>query len=163
MKKNDILPWDLEEGAVMDFVENQILLILKDEDWNENQLQSATDNPIQVVLCETNGVLIFLAQGGPIDTCDFYFNIQECDEKKMLLEQRNLDVRLLLVNRENRIVALKSTTLSLKLTEQIVDILQKQDQYPFMPGEFDANVDGLMATFEPAELYRFKKLEFELR
>ena len=32
-----------------------------------------------------------------------------------------------------------------------------------MPGEFDANVDGLMATFEPAELYRFKKLEFELR
>lgn len=163
MKKNDILPWDLEEGAVMDFVENQILLILKDEDWNENQLQSATDNPIQVVVCENNGVLIFLAQGGPIDTCDFYFNIQECDEKKALLEQRNLDVRLLLVNRENRIVALKSTTLSLKLTEQLVDILQKQDQYPFMSGEFDANVDGLMATFEPAELYRFKKMEFELR
>lgn len=163
MKKNDILPWDLEEGAVMDFVENQMLLILKDEDWNENQLQSATDNSIQVVVCENNGVLIFLAQGGPIDTCDFYFNVQECDEKKALLAQRNLDIRLLLVNNENRIVSIKSATLSLKLTEQLVEILKKQAEYPFMPGEFDANVDGLMATYEPAELYRFKKMEFELR
>ena len=94
MKKNDILPWDLDEGAVMDFVDSEMLMILKDDEWNENQQKSATENPIQVVVCETNGTLIFLAEGGPIDTCDFYFNIQDCDEKKALLEQRNLEVQI---------------------------------------------------------------------
>lgn len=163
MKKNDILPWDLDEGAVMDFVDSEMLMILKDDEWNENQQKSATENPIQVVVCETNGTLIFLAEGGPIDTCDFYFNIQDCDEKKALLEQRNLEVRLLMVNKENRIVSIKSTTLSLKATAQIEELFRKQAEYDFMPGEFDSNVDGLIATFQPAELYRFKKMEFELR
>ncbi|MDE5759085.1 MAG: hypothetical protein K2H85_10810 [Allobaculum sp.] len=66
MKKNEIIPWDLEEGTAMDYVDGVLCLVIKDDEWNENQLQAAND-PFSVLACETNGLLIFLVEGGPLD------------------------------------------------------------------------------------------------
>ncbi len=66
MKKNEIIPWDLEEGAAMDYVDGVLWLVIKDDEWNENQLQAAND-PFSVLVCETTGLLIFLLEGGPLD------------------------------------------------------------------------------------------------
>lgn len=146
----------------MDYAEGTLLFVVKDTDWNENQIQSAQRDPFHVVACETNGLLIFLLEGGPLDTCDFYFNIQDCDEKEKLLADNSLPVQALLVDGDNTIVAVKSATLSRQATQALHALFEKQDQMDFMPGEYDCNVEGMQAAFEPAELGRYEKLSFDL-
>ncbi|MBF0578216.1 hypothetical protein IM774_00070 [Erysipelotrichaceae bacterium RD49] len=162
MKKNETFPWPMDDGAAMDFANGQLILAVKDEDWNENQLESAAKNPFNVLACETNGMIIFLMEGGPLDTCDFYFNIQECDEKDRLLAQKNLDVQAVLIDGNNVIKAVKSATLSAKTTEELHKLFEKQAKMEFMPGEYDVNLDGLMSAMEPPELARYGKVSFEL-
>lgn len=96
-------------------------------------------------------------------TCDFYFNVQECDEKEALLQASNLEVKALLVDKDNVIKAIKSATLSKALTKELHDLFEKQAKYRFLPGEYDANLDGLQASFEPAELARYAKVQFALK
>lgn len=108
--------------------------------------------------CEQNSLFSSKDQ-----TCDFYFNIQDCDEKETLLKASNLEVKALLVNKDNVIQVLKSATLSKDLTKELQALFAKQNRIQFLPGEYDANLDGLQATFEPAELARFAKVRFALK
>lgn len=147
----------------MDFADGELIFAIKDADWNENQIRSADAGPFSVLACETNGLLIFLLEGGPLDTCDFYFNVQECDEKDALLSCRSLPVQAVLIDKDNRIADIKSATLSEKTTDALRVLFEKQNAMEFMPGEYDCNVEGMQAAFEPAELARYKKLSFELR
>lgn len=162
MKKNEVFPWLMEEGTAMDYVNGQLLLVVKDDEWNENQLTSAAREPFSVMACETNGMIIFLLEGGPLDTCDFYFNIQECDEKDQLLAAKNIDVQAVLLDANNVIKVVKSATLAAKPSEELHKLFEKQANMEFMPGEYDVNLDGLMATMEPAELARYGKVSFQL-
>ncbi len=162
MKKNEKFPWPMEEGAAVDFADGELIFAIKDDEWNDEQLESAKQ-PFQVEVCFDNGLIFFLLEGGPLDTCDFYFNIQDCDEKDALLASKNLEVQALLINDQDVIQAVKSATLSTKQTTELIDLLKKQNQTEFMPGEYDCNVEGMQAAFEPAELARYAKFSFELR
>ncbi len=162
MKKNEKFPWPMDEGAAVDYASRELIFAIKDDEWNEDQLESAKQ-PFEAEVCYDNGLVFFLLEGGPLDTCDFYFNIQECDDREELLQQQNLEVQALLIDANDVIRAVKSTTLSTKQTAQLMDLLQKQNQTEFMPGEYDCNVEGMQAAFEPAELARYAKFKFELR
>lgn len=163
MKKNEKFPWPLEEGTAMDFADGELILAVKDEDWNDSQLESAKNSPFSVLFCETNGLIIALLEGGPLDTCDFYFNIQECDAKDELLACKNLPIQAVLIDGQNNIAEIKSTTLSSEKTEELRKLFEKQAQMEFMPGEYDVNLDGMLAAFEPAELARYGKVSVELK
>ncbi len=152
----------MDEGAAMDFANGELILAFKDDEWNENQLESLQNNPLSVLVCENNGLIIFLTEGGPLDTSDLYFNIQDCDEADALLRTENLPVQALFINKDNVIQGVKSATLSAKITGELDGLLEKQAKTEFMPGEFDVNMEGLQSAYEPAELAKFKKLEFEL-
>lgn len=162
MKKNETFPWPMDDGAAMDFANGELLLVFKDDEWNENQLESAAKDPLSVLVCENNGLIIFLVEGGPLDTSDLYFNIQDCDEADSLLHLANLPVQALLIDKDNKIQAVKSATLSSAQTHELQSLLEKQKNTDFMPGEFDVNMEGLQSAYEPAELAKFKKMEFEL-
>lgn len=161
MKKNEIFPWDLEIGCAMDYVDGSFLLVVKDDEWNDDQLEACKD-PFQAEVCETNGLILFLLEGGPLDTCDFSFNIQECDQKDELMAQDCLTIQALLIDKDNKICAVKSRTLNQKDSALLKSLLQKQLDTPFADGEFDVNLQGLMDTYEPAELNKFAKLTFAM-
>lgn len=152
----------MEEGCAVDFVDGCLYLVIKDDTWNEAQLAAASQ-PFEVSVCETNGMIVFLLEGGPLDTSDFYFNIQECDDKEALLNARNLEVRVVLLDENNTIALIRGATLSQQTTEKIVDLLRKQNAVQFMPGEYDVNVSGMQDAYEPAELAKFAKCTFEIK
>lgn len=161
MKRLEKFPWPIEEGAVADFVDDTLILAVKDDEWNDAQLGRAGET-FTVGVCETNGIVIFLMEGGPLDTCDFYFNIQDCDEKEKLLEQKQLKVQAVLIDEQDVIRIIKSATLSSEKTAQILDLLKKQNDFEFMPGEYDCNVEGLQSAYEPSELAKYEKTSFDL-
>lgn len=161
MKKNEQFPWPIEQGTAVDFADSTLILAVKDDEWNDAQLASAAA-PFTATVCERTGLVIFLLEGGPLDTCDFYFNIQECDDKDELLAKENLDVQAVLIDGSNMIKAIKTATLSRENTQALCEMLERQNRIEFMPGEYEVNVEGMQSAFEPPELAKFQKLSFTL-
>ena len=83
----------------MDYVENRFMLVLKDKEWTEEELGML--DPLRIGFCYTNGLAIFVLEGGDIDSSDFYFNIQECDWKDALLNADQVTVEVVLVDQHN--------------------------------------------------------------
>ena len=162
MKKLEKFPWSIDEGAVADFADGRLILAVKDDEWNDAQIERAGETFL-VEVAETNGIVIFLMEGGPLDTCDFYFNINDCDEANTLLAQKNLDVQAVLIDKDDIIRIIKSASLSSEKTKEIIELLRKQKNYDFMPGEYEVNVEGLQSAYAPSELAKFAKTSFELR
>lgn len=153
--------YDIEIGAIMDYVEDHFMLVIKDETWSDEEIElikkGATLN-----FCYTQDLAIFVLEGGDIDSSDFYFNIQDCDFKDEILEKELLDVELILVDGKNDVCYSKRKTLSLEQSKIILDCLKKQAQVEFMPGEYEVNIAGIQSAYEPFELEKFSKVSMKL-
>lgn len=79
--------YDIDMGAIMDFVEDRFMLVIKDEIWNQEELNLLKQMDLH--FCYTQDIAIFVLEGGDIDSSDFYFNIQDCDWKDELLKKRS--------------------------------------------------------------------------
>ena len=161
MNTREKFPYDLELGAVMDFVEDHFMLVIKDEVWTEEELKMLKQ-PLALNFCYTQDIAIFVLEGGDIDSSDFYFNVQECDFADKLLSMDCLDVELILLNQENEICFRRRKTLDKEQSASILTCLHAQKQVTFMPNEYDVNVEGLQSAYEPFELLKFGKCTIEL-
>ncbi|MCF0259286.1 MAG: hypothetical protein HUJ54_05450 [Erysipelotrichaceae bacterium] len=161
MTKQEKFPYELPLGAAVDFADGRFMLVIKDDEWNDEQLKLA--KAFDVHFCYTADLAIFVVEGGPVDSSDFYFNIQECDEKDALLNAECLNVELLLVNEASDICLKKSATLNREASAAIQELLKQQNQTEFMPGEFDVNAEGIQSAYEPFELNKFSKAQFVLK
>ena len=156
MNKKEIFPYDIDQGAIMDYVEDHFMLVIKDEFWTEEELKML-ETPLDLNFCYTMDIAIFVLEGGDIDSSDFYFNIQECDWKDKLLASSEVDVEILLLNEKNEICWKRRKTLSKEQSQIILNCLKKQNQVQFMPNEFDINTQGLQSAYEPFELVKFSQ------
>lgn len=146
--------YDIEPGAIMDFVEDRFMLVIKDDVWEPHEIEMARSK-MDLTFCYTQDIAIFILEGGSIDSSDFYFNIQDCDWKEALLNQKLIDVELLLVDQNNNICLKKRKTLSAEQSETILQCLKKQADVQFMPNEYDINVMGIQSAYEPFELTKY--------
>ena len=160
MNTREKFPYDLELGAVMDFVEDHFMLVIKDEVWTDEEL-NMLKQPLSLNFCYSNDIAIFVVEGGDIDSSDFYFNVQECDFAEKLLSMDCLDIELILLNAENEICYRRRKTLDKEQSKSILDCLQQQEKTQFMPNEYDVNVEGLQSAYEPFELLKFSKCAIE--
>ena len=94
--------YDMEMGAVMDFVEDRFMLVIKDESWSQEELD-LLKNPMDLHFCYTQDIAIFVLEGGDIDSSDFYFNIQDCDWKDACLNSELVNIDVYLLNGKNEI------------------------------------------------------------
>ena len=159
--KKEIFPYQIEPGAIMDYVEDRFLLVIKDEDWNQDQLQLCKQ-PIDCHLCTTADIFIIVVEGGAIDSSDFYFNIQDCDWKDRLLAQSEVVLELVLLNDKNEICLKKTKTLSKTDSQTILQLLNKQANIQFQQNEYEVNVQGIQSAYEPYELSRFSVVSIKL-
>lgn len=157
MNTKEKFPYELPLGSAVDYVDNAFLLVIKDDSWNEDQLKLMRE-PLQVHFCYTNGMAIFVLEGGAVDSADFYFNIQESDGKEALLNADTLKLELVLVDEDSNIRFYKSKDLSKADSALILDTLKKQNELEFMPGEYDVNVEGLQSAYDPYDLVKFEVL-----
>lgn len=146
--------YDMEMGAVMDFVEDRFMLVIKDESWSQEELD-LLKNPMDLHFCYTQDIAIFVLEGGDIDSSDFYFNIQNCDWKDACLNSELVNIDVYLLNGKNEICWKKSKTLSKEDSQQILDCLSKQTQVQFMQDEYDVNVLGIQSAYQPYELNKY--------
>ena len=122
--------YDMEMGAVMDFVEDRFMLVIKDESWSQEELD-LLKNPMDLHFCYTQDIAIFVLEGGDIDSSDFYFNIQDCDWKDACLNSELVNIDVYLLNGK------------------------KQAQVQFMQDEYDVNVLGIQSAYQPYELNKY--------
>lgn len=160
MKNREKFEYDIDFGAIMDYVENRFMLVIKDEDWTQEEIDMLNSG-INLHFCYTNDIAIFVLEGGDIDSSDFYFNVQECDWKDHLFASECLNVEVVLVNKKNEICFKKAKTLTKEQSSIIKDCLQKQNNVSFMPNEYDVNVQGIQSAYQPYELVRFEKLDIK--
>lgn len=153
--------YDVEIGTIMDYVEDHFMLVIKDETWSDEEIESIKKGAT-LNFCYTQDLAIFVLEGGDIDSSDFYFNIQDCDLKDEILEKELLDVELILVDGKNNVWYSKRKTLSLEQSKIILDCLKKQAQVGFMPGEYEVNIAGIQSAYEPFELEKFSKVSIKL-
>ena len=111
MNKKEKFAYDIDFGAIMDYVENRFMLVIKDEDWTQEEIDMLNSG-IDLHFCYTNDIAVFVLEGGDIDSSDFYFNVQECDWKEHLFKSDCLDVEIVLVDKANDICFKKSHTLT---------------------------------------------------
>ncbi|MBQ0064289.1 MAG: hypothetical protein KBT48_00870 [Firmicutes bacterium] len=154
--KKEKFEYDIDFGAIMDYVDNRFLLVIKDEKWTDYELSLLTQMDLN--FCYTQDIAIFVLEGGSIDSSDFYFNVQDCDWKESLLNSELVDIEVNLVDKENDICWKKKKTLNKAQSRTILDLLEKQSKVEFMPNEYDVNVEGLQSAYEPFELLKFSKL-----
>ena len=161
MEKREKFEYDIDLGAIMDYVENRFMLVIKDEDWTQEEIDMLNSG-IDLHFCYTNDIAVFVLEGGDIDSSDFYFNVQECDWKEHLFKNDCLDVEIVLVDKANDICFKKSHTLTKEQSQIIKDCLNQQNKVSFMPSEYDVNVQGIQSAYEPYELVRFEKCAIKL-
>ena len=75
MEKKEKFEYDIDLGAIMDYVENRFMLVIKDEDWTQEEIDMLNSG-IDLHFCYTNDIAVFVLEGGDIDSSDFYFNVQ---------------------------------------------------------------------------------------
>lgn len=144
----------------MDYVDGRFLLVIKDENWTPEEIR-LLKRGVQIHFGYTNGIVFFVAEGGDIDSSDFYFNIQECDEKQQLLAAASLQIELVLLNAANEVCFKKTFTCSKEQTETMLQVLKEQNETEFMPSEYDVNVEGMQSAYEPYEMLKFARCEWK--
>lgn len=157
----DIFPYELDNGSVVDYVDGRFLLALKDDFWSDEELALLRE-PLNLHYCYTNDLAIFVLEGGPIDSGDFYFNVQECDQMESLLEAPRIDAEVVFVDGANRVCWKKRATFSQEGSKAIHDTLSAQSKVDFMPGEYDVNVEGIQSAYQPYDLIKFAKAELKI-
>ena len=146
MNKKEKFAYDIDFGAIMDYVENRFMLVIKDEDWTQEEIDMLNSG-IDLHFCYTNDIAVFVLEGG--------------DWKEHLFKSDCLDVEIVLVDKANDICFKKSHTLTKEQSQSIKDCLNQQNEVSFMPSEYDVNVQGIQSAYEPYELIRFEKCEIK--
>ena len=159
-KKKEKFPYDIDMGAIMDYVNDHFMLVIKDDFWSDEEL-TLLQNPLDMHFCYAMDIAIFILEGGSIDSSDFYFNVQECDWKDTLLNSRFIDIEVVLVDKHNDVRWRRKKTLSEVQSQNILSYIKKQNEVQFMPGEYDVNIQGLQSAYEPYELLKFSKEEIK--
>lgn len=160
-KDKEIFPYEVDFGSVTDFVDGKFVLVIKDDFWSDEEL-ALFRQPMELNFCYTNDLAIFVLEGGPVDSGDFYFNVQESDAKDELLNADQLSIQVLLIDGMNRICAKKNHDFTKQESKEIIDLLKKQSEVEFMPGEYEVNVEGLQSAYEPYDLNKFSKVKVRL-
>lgn len=152
--KKEVFAYPVEDGTIMDYVEDRFILVIKDDQWSPEELR-LLEQPLELHLCYTADIFIVVLEGGALDSGDFYFNIQESDGKDELLKQDTLTFEAVFLNHDNEICLKKSKTLNKEESSIVLKQLHQQATVTFIGEEYDVNVQGIQSAYEPYELIKF--------
>ena len=153
--------YDVPFGTIMDYVAGRFMLVIKDESWNEME-QNLLRQKVAVKVVLLDGVICFILESQPVDSADFYFNVNECDEKGKILDPSNYEVSLYFLNKDNEVVCKKSTTLTLEQSEAFKKDLKTQMALSLSEEKFDKAIASIQSRFEPYEIGELEGFSFEI-
>lgn len=150
-------------GTCMDYADGRLMLVIKDDEWNDDQLLRMKGEPFAVCFARYENISFFLAEGGALDTSDFYFDINACEAKDELLGTRTLQIGVYLLNEDNVIAWKKEKTLSEKESAPIIRELRKLEAMHLSEEEVGKTVEALQKAYDPWELgqYAFETVKIQ--
>lgn len=150
-------PIDIEaEGTVMDYVDDTFVFVIKDEEWTPFEIKALAKNSLELNLVSKYDITIFLITVlDAIDTSDFIFNIHDNEYPESILQQKNIECAIYLIDKENIVQAQRHLTLAKEASSEICEVLKKAKNAPYNEDEYNCNLDGIQSTWEPFELQEF--------
>ena len=91
-------PFHIEEGVMIDFVEDQWLILIKDAVWQDEEIKAFRRNPGQLAFLPLDTVVFFTVNIiDVLETSDLPFVIQESESADAILAQATMPVTLALI------------------------------------------------------------------
>lgn len=151
MEIRQIEPFDLDEGAMMDYSKGQFTMIIKDVGWSDYERKALKRNKVHLYFVQKEGIMEFLLQvDDAIETCDFPF-APETDSPRSLFEPGEGYVfNIYLIDQDQFINAERKITMSKKDSLMIASALQTA--VILSDEEYSEKLEHLQANFEPFEL-----------
>lgn len=151
-----ICPIELEQGIVIDYVKDAFIVVMKDDVWQEYEMQALQRHKVHFsFLYERVCALFLFAVEDAIETSDASFDGHQCEDaqKALMLEKGACyDVEIYLIDAENKICACRKLTLSQSASQCIKEALMKQNQTPYDEEGFDRALLKIQGVEEPFEL-----------
>lgn len=142
-----------ENGTIMDYVDDELLFVYKDDEWCDHEIKSLQSKPCVFHFGSKYDIPFFLLTiEDALDTSDFIFNPHECDQISDLFQKEHIEGSIYLIDQKNVVKAKKNFQLSKNITQAIQSELQRIMNTPYFEAEFQCNVDGIMDAWEPFEL-----------
>lgn len=152
-KKDETCPYDLEDGIMVDYIEERFVLIVKDEVWTDYEVHAFHHNKINISFLYERVCALFLFENSDsIDTSDASFDIHLCDEAEALLHKEQYDMELYLVDQKNVICAGRSISFDKAASTIIRTHLEKQFDTPYDEEGFDRALMKIQSAAQPFEL-----------
>lgn len=147
------LPFELENGIVIDYVEGNFVIVVKDDVWTEHEQKALNKHALHIYFVYERICALFLLENvDSIDTSDASFDIHHCDAAQEILSKDQYDVEIYLVDQTNTICACRSVTFDKKASAIIREHLQKQMDTPYDDEGFDRALYKIQMTYEPFEM-----------
>lgn len=153
LNKDEVCTLQLENGIVIDYIEDSFVIIVKDDVWTDFEVQAFKRNKLNIYFLYERVCAMFLLENvDSIDTSDCSFDIHDCEQAVNLLSTTQIDVEIYLIDAKNIIKAARRVSFDKQASRIIVDALQKQMDTPYDEEGFDHALAKLQGSYEPFEM-----------
>lgn len=160
LKKDDIFPYDMEDGIVIDYIDHKFIMVLKDSTWSEFEVKGLTQKKCTISFVYERICAIFLfGIDDCIETSDASFDIHNCEYAEEILSPENecFVFEVYFIDEKNKITGLKKMTLTKEMSKVIQSNLAKQFDATYDDAGFDKALAKLQSQYEPFELEEIAK------
>lgn len=158
LETGSIFPINIaEEGTVMDYVDDEFVFVIKDEEWTDFELDALKKKPLEIQFVYKFDIAVFLLTlEDAIETSDFIFSCHDNEYQESLWKTfasgDGYMCTLYLINKDGVIRGKRRVRLSATMSDIISEKLRIQRDVPYYEEEFAVNLEGLQNAYEPFEL-----------
>lgn len=153
LKAGSQCPFHIEEGAMIDFAEDQWIILIKDAIWQPEEIRNFRSRPgLLGFLALDTAVFFTVNVDDVLETSDLPFLIQASEAVDALLRQPNFCVSLALLSQQDEIVAVRELTLGSQETRQIQDSLKRILDAGHSEAVSQRQIEKTQQRYEPYEL-----------
>ncbi len=146
---------EMDEGMMIDFVDDEWVLIVKDATWTDYEKKALRRNKLTLSFVEKGIVDLFLIQvDDALETSDCPFNVHADDYSscfKTFKKGEGYIFHIAYLDLENKVVANRKVRLNTEMSNCISEHLKKQSEITIDDEGFERALAKLQSQFEPFE------------
>lgn len=150
---------EMDEGVMIDFVDDEWLLLIKDGLWTDYEKKALRRNKLTLSFVEKGIVDLFLIQvEDALETSDCPFDVHVADYSscfKTFKKGEGYSFNIAYLDLENIVVANRKVRLNTEMSNCISEHLKKQSEIAVDEDAFERGLAKLQGQYEPFECEEF--------
>lgn len=163
-KVNQKLDTDIEEGIWLDYENHTWYFFIKDDIWNQEEIQRVNKGKVKLQFIQKDTVDAFLLDiYDCLETSDIPFCIKEADPIVIddLKDKKSYAVNIIAIAMDNTIKAVRKADLSSENSTILKLALKQRLNSSYDADDFDKDYEKMILSYEPYELEQFALFEEE--